>query len=114
MKLFRAYLVVAFASLSSYTLFVVSHQGWNLFSVFFSSIAELAWPGQFNLDFMMILGISGIWVAWRHQFTGKAVVLGLLAFFGGMVFLAPYLFWASAQAKGDARTLLLGKERAHH
>jgi hypothetical protein len=29
-----------------------------------------------------------------------------------MMFLAPYLLWASAQAGGDAKTLLLGKERA--
>jgi hypothetical protein len=29
-----------------------------------------------------------------------------------MMFLAPYLLWASAQAGGDAKVLLLGKERA--
>jgi len=31
-----------------------------------------------------------------------------------MMFLAPYLLWASAQARGDVRILLLGNERASH
>jgi hypothetical protein len=50
----------------------------------------MTWSGQFNLDFMTFLGLSGIWVAWRHQFTGGAIALGVVAFFGGMMFLAPY------------------------
>ncbi len=112
MKLFRIYLVVVFACLTGYTLFVGIRHGWNLFAVFFLNIAEMSWSGQFNLDFMTFLGLSGIWVAWRHRFTCEAIVLGIVAFFGGMMFLAPYLFWASMQAKGDARILLLGKERA--
>jgi len=29
-----------------------------------------------------------------------------------MMFLAPYLLWASARARGDAAVLLLGPERA--
>ena len=72
----------------------------------------MTWSGQFNLDFMDFLGLSGIWVAWRHQFTSGAIALGVIALFGGMMFLAPYLLWASAQAGGDARVLLLGKARA--
>jgi hypothetical protein len=47
---------------------------------------------------MTFLGLSGICVAWRHQFTGGAIALGVVAFFGGMMFLAPYLLWASAEA----------------
>lgn len=112
MKLFRIYYVVALACLIGYTLFVGSNHGWNLFPVFFSNLAEMTWSGQFNLDFMTFLGLSGIWVAWRHQFTGGAIALGVVAFFGGMMFLAPYLFWASTQAKDDVKVLLLGKERA--
>ena len=112
MAIFRAYLVVALVCLAGYTLVVGSNHGWNLLPVFVSSIAEMSWSGQFNVDFMSFLGLSGIWVAWRHHFSGGAIALGFVAFFGGMMFLAPYLLWASAQAGGDARVLLLGKERA--
>jgi hypothetical protein len=112
MAMFRIYLVGVFACLTGYTLVVGGDHGWNLLPIFFSNIAEMTWSGQFNLDFMTFLGLSGIWVAWRHQFTGRAIALGLVAFFGGMMFLAPYLFWASAQAGGDVNGLLLGKERA--
>jgi len=112
MTVFRVYLVIALACLTAYTLLVGANHGWNLLPIFFSNIAEQTWSGQFNLDFLTFLGLSGIWVAWRHQFTGAAIALGVIAFFGGMMFLAPYLLWASAQAGGDARILLLGKERA--
>lgn len=112
MAMFRTYLVVVLVCLTGYTLLVGINQGWNLLPVFFSSIAEMSWSGQFNVDFLTFLGLSGIWVAWRHQFSGGAIALGVVAFFGGMIFLAPYLLWASTQASGDAKVLLLGKERA--
>ena len=84
MAMFRIYLVGVFACLTGYTLVVGGDHGWNLLPIFFSNIAEMTWSGQFNLDFMTFLGLSGIWVAWRHQFTGRAIALGLVAFFGGM------------------------------
>jgi hypothetical protein len=112
MTVLRGYLIVVLACLSGYTLMVGNNHGWNLLPIFLANIADMTWSGQFNLDFTTFLGLSGIWVAWRHQFTGGAIALGVVAFFGGMMFLAPYLLWASAQAGGDAKTLLLGKERA--
>jgi hypothetical protein len=110
MKLFRTYLVVVLACLTVYTLFVGSNHGWNLLPIFFSNIVEMTWSGQFNLDFMTFLGLSGIWVAWRHQFSASGIALGVVAFFGGMMFLAPYLLYVSVQASGDVKVLLLGKE----
>jgi hypothetical protein len=112
MTALRVYLAVVLVCLTAYTLVVGINHGWNLLPIFFSSIEDMTWSGQFNLDFITFLGLSGIWVAWRHQFTGGAIALGVIAFFGGMMFLAPYLLWASAQAGGDAKILLLGKERA--
>ena len=112
MAMLRTYLVVVLACLTGYTLVVGINHGWNLLPVFFSNILEMSWSGQFNFDFMSFLGLSGIWVAWRHQFSAGAIALGVVAFFGGMMFLAPYLLWASAQAGGDAKVLLLGEERA--
>ncbi len=111
MVFLRAYLVVVLVGLTAYTLMVGMTHGWNLLPVFFASIAEMTWSGQFNLDFITFLGLSGIWVVWRHQCTGGAIALGILAFFGGMMFLAPYLLWASVQARGDAKVILMGEGR---
>jgi hypothetical protein len=111
MTAFRAYLVVVLACLTGYTLIVGGNHGWNLLPIFFSDLGKMAWPGQFNFDFMTFLGLAGMWVAWRHQFSGVGIALGVVAFFGGMMFLAPYLLWTSVQSAGDVRVLLLGKDR---
>tara|TARA_Y100000034_G_scaffold50647_1_gene62386 strand:- start:65 stop:412 length:348 start_codon:yes stop_codon:yes gene_type:complete len=112
MALFRAYLLAITLGLVTYTMLVGMEHGWNLLPIFFGNIVEMSWQGQFNLDFMSFLSLSAIWVAWRHQFSGSGIVLGILAFFGGMLFLAVYLLWASGQASGNTKVLLLGRERA--
>jgi hypothetical protein len=40
------------------------------------------------------------------------LVLGLLGVVGGTMLLAPYLLYASFQAKGDMKIILLGRTRA--
>lgn len=112
MTWFRIYLVLVLLGLGAYTLLVGFQHGWNLLPIFFGDIAAMTWPGQFNLDFLGFLSLSGLWVAWRHHFTPAGLALGLVAVFGGMMFLAPYLLWASVQASGDARLLLLGARHA--
>lgn len=112
MTAFRILLAALWVGLVSYTAVVIASHGWDLLPVFFGDIAKMGWPGQFNLDFMCMLALSGLWVAWRHQFSGGGIALGVIAFFGGAGFLLPYLFVASLQAGGDAAVLLLGKKRA--
>lgn len=112
MTAFRLLLIVLFAIIFVYTAIVISNHGFDLFTVFFGDMAAMAWPGQFNLDFMSMLTLSGLWIAWRHHFSPTGLVLGLLAVFGGALFLSAYLFFASLSAKGDVRELLLGKARA--
>lgn len=113
MKLFRLYLVVALISLVIYTFTVGSNYGWDLLPIFFSNIADMSWSGQFNFDFMTFLGLSGIWVAWRHQFSALGLSLGVIAFFGGMIFLGSYLLYLSFQTRGDIRAMLLGRNVSH-
>jgi hypothetical protein len=109
---FRVLLVVLLVALSGYTAIVVANHGLNLLPVFFGDIARVAWPGQFNMDFLGFLILSGVWTAWRHNFSPPGLALGAVAVLGGMMFLSIYLLIASAQAKGDVRVLLLGARRA--
>lgn len=112
MHTLRALLVVIFVAIAAYTGFVVADHGINLLPIFFGDIAEMAWPGQFNFDFLCFLFLSGTWVAWRHQFSGAGLVLGLFAFFGGAFFLSGYLLYHSYASNGNAHHLLMGANSA--
>ncbi len=98
--------------LTGYTAVVVSNHGWGLLAVFFGDIATMGWSGQFNLDFLFMLTLSAIWVAWRHEFSTAGLALGALAFFGGAMFLTMYLLIVSWQVQGDMDELLLGRSPA--
>jgi len=98
-----------FGALMVYTAVVSANHGWNLLSIFFGDMATMTWPGQFDLDFMFMLLLSGLWVAWRHRFSAAGLVLGIVAVFGGALFLSIYLLVVSLRAKGDMREMLLGE-----
>jgi len=106
---FRALLLLILLVLSAYTAVVVSNHGWDLLSVFFGDMARMAWPGQFNLDFLFMLTLSAVWVVWRHNFSTAGLALGALAFFGGALFLSVYLLILTWRVQGDPRRLLLGE-----
>jgi hypothetical protein len=108
MTAFRAWLIVILATVGVYTAVVVGDYGLNLFPYFFGDMAKLGWPGQFNLDFLFMLSLSGLWVAWRNRFSGSGVALGVLAFFLGAPFLSGYLLHLLARTKGDVRAVLAG------
>ena len=112
MAAFRIYLAVLCVFLSYYTFIVVSDFGINLFLPFFGAIANVTWSGQFNLDFLMMLTLSGLWVAWREQWSAKGLLLAVLAFFGGALFLSIYLSVLCVQEKGDVKRLLIGNRAA--
>jgi hypothetical protein len=108
---FRTLLIVLWLTIAGYTAIVISNHGPGLLEVFFGDMAAMGWPGQFNLDFMSLLALSGLWVAWRHRFSGAGLALGALAFVGGGLFLTAYLLVVSFQARGDINEVLLGKTR---
>ena len=112
MNAFRVLLVAIFVTIAVYTSIVIANHGMGLLQVFFADMAEMAWPGQFNLDFMCMLMLSALWVAWRHHFSPAGLGLGVVAFFGGAPFLTAYLLINSFAVEGDVRSLLLGPSRA--
>jgi hypothetical protein len=64
---FRSFLVAVFLIIAGYTLVVIANHGLNLLPVFFRDMAKMQWPRQFNLDFMCMLLLAGLWVSWRHH-----------------------------------------------
>jgi hypothetical protein len=112
MTFFRALMIAFFISIVLYTINVGYTDGWDLFSVFIENLTALNWSGQFNLDFMTYLSLSGLWLAWRHDFSWGGIALAVLAAIGGILVFAPYLFFASLTAKGNMKILLLGERRA--
>lgn len=109
---FRALLILIFAVILIYTVIVIEAHGLGLFQVFFGDIVEMAWPGQFNLDFMCFLILSATWVSWRHHFSAGGLAFGAIAFVGGAPFLSVYLFVESFRTGGNMGSLLLGHRRA--
>jgi len=112
MAAFRIFLVAIFLIIAGYTGVVVSNYGMGLLPIFFGEMAKVEWPGQFNLDFMCMLSLSGLWISWRHKFSGIGIILGIIAFFGGALFLSAYLFVESFRVRGDMKALMLGQDRA--
>ncbi len=107
MLILRIFLVIHLAVLTGYTLVVIQSHGMNLLPVFFGDMAAMAWPGQFNLDFMGFLVLSALWTAWRNGFSALGLVLAVVAFFGGMAFLSIYLLILSL-GTDSIRDILLG------
>jgi hypothetical protein len=107
MNLLRTVLVVHLAVLSAYTTIVLINHGWNLFPAFFGDMVKMGWAGQFNLDFIGFLMLSALWTAWRNSFSPLGLLLGVVAFFGGMVFLSIYVLILSLRAR-DIQEILLG------
>ncbi len=112
MILFRTYLIVIFSCVLIYTGIVGLEYGWNIMPLFFGDIAAMTWTGQFNLDFLGFLILSGSWLAWRHHFSPLGLALFFAGSLGGIAFLAPYLFIISLQAKGDMKEIFMSKVRA--
>lgn len=112
MAAFRVLLAAIFATIAVYTVVVIAEHGLNLLPVFFGDMAELGWPGQFNLDFLGFLILSGFWLAWRHHFSPQGLALGLGGLLLGAPFLTAYLLIASLAVEGDVAKLLLGEQRA--
>jgi hypothetical protein len=112
MTAFRLILTLILVAIVAYTVPVVANHGIDLLPVFFGDIARMGWPGQFNVDFLGFLVLSGLWLAWRHRFSAGGIALGVLGFFGGAPVLTAYLLVVSYRADGDWAVIMLGPGRA--
>lgn len=109
MRWLKIFLVFEQIALIAYTLIVVQNHGWNLAPHFVGALTAMTWQGQFNLDFLILLTLSGIWVSWRHGHNAVGLCLGFLTAIGGTMVLFPYLIVQINRCKGDMRILLAGR-----
>lgn len=68
--------------LASYTALVLVNHGPDLWSVFVGDMRAVNSAGQFNLDFLLLLTLSALWVAWRNDFSGSGLALSFMALVG--------------------------------
>ena len=111
MRPFYLFLMVLWGALAFYTGKVIADHGWGLFPIFFGDIARWEWPGQFNLDFSMMLFLSASWTAWRNGFSPTGWILAAVAFVGGAGFLLPYLTYLAWKHGGNTADVLLGANK---
>jgi|688.fasta_scaffold1852417_1 hypothetical protein len=107
-NLFKTLLIVQTIGLLTYTFLVFQKEGADLFSVFTNNLLSLNWSGQFNLDFMCYLILSGFWIIWRNKYSSKSIPLGLAAMVLGIVLFAPYILWLTNKENGDLKRVLIG------
>ena len=112
MNAFRLLLAAMIVVLLAYTGGVIAKEGLDYVTIARRDLSAMGWAGQFDSDFLMMLALSGLWVAWRHGFSPLGLVLGVVAFLGGVGFLAPYLLVISFANRGDIAAMLLGPRRA--
>jgi hypothetical protein len=112
MTAFRICLVMIWVVLTGYTILVIANHGLGLFDIFFRDMSPFGWAGQFDLDFLFMLILSSLWVAWRNEYSASGLGLGLVALFGGSLFLSTYLLVLTFSANGNMKEVLIGEKRA--
>lgn len=104
----RIALIGMAALVALFTLTAVQQDGFDLVTPFFTPILAMTWPGQFHIDFVCYLVLSGMWMAWRSGFSGGGIALGILAPPLGILFFAPYLLYLLSKSDGNVRSVILG------
>lgn len=112
MTVFRIFLIAIVAIVTVYTGQVIANEGWNYVQTASRDLSAMGWAGQFDLDFLCMLALAGLWVAWRHHFSPAGLALGVLTFLGGAPVVSVYLLVVSMGARGDVVEMLVGKARA--
>jgi hypothetical protein len=109
MRRLQALLVVMLVGVVAYAVPVVLRHGLDFPAVFVRDVLALGWPGQFNLDFLCLLVLAALWLAWRDRFAPAGLLKAGLTLVGGTPVLCAVLLLASRDARGDLRRLLLGR-----
>ena len=108
MTYLRIFIALLLAVIVEHTIYTGFTHGWDFLTPFQDGLFSLTWQGQFYLDFLCYLMLSGLWVAWRGGFTAASIALGVSAgIMGFVVFGALFLIY-TVQSRGNLTAVLLG------
>ena len=108
MTLLRIFLIASTVLIYAMTLIASFNHGINWPAVAVEDLIALNWRSQFDTDFLLILLLGAAWIVWREGGTTKGYVFAFLSIFLGGMFSFPYLLYASYDANGDSKKLLVG------
>lgn len=108
MPIFRIALSIMGIGLAAYTSLVIANHGWNFTTYYFADLARIGWPGQFNLDFTILIVLAAAWIVWRNHGSPSSIVLALLLVPFVSMLLTAYLLYLSWQERGDMSRILIG------
>lgn len=111
MRPYYLLLMVLWGALAFYTAQVIPAHGANFFRFYFGDLSRWGWPGQFDLDFGIMLFLAASWIAWRARFAPSALALAAISIVGGALILLPFLTYLAWKHQGDTAAILLGN---HH
>lgn len=108
MTMLRCFLFLSTVVIYLLTIIASISYGINWPAVAVGDLLALNWRTQFNTDFLIYLLIGATWISWREGFSTKGYIFGFLSVIMGGMFSFPYLLYATYQAKGDPKEVLLG------
>lgn len=108
MKILRYFLVLSTIIIYSMTVIAMNGYGFNWPAVAVGDLMGLNWRSQFDIDLIIHLILLASWVVWREGATARAYLYGFLSVVMGGMFSFPYIVYASIQANGNVKTMLLG------
>ncbi len=106
--LLKALLIIQTIGILAYTLIVFQNDGFNFLMRAQEFALSMKWMGQFALDFQCYLILSGIWIMWRDRFSGRSILIALMAMTLGILVFAPYILYLITKEKGDLKAVLVG------
>ena len=98
-------------SLAGYTALVMAEHGWNFAPHYFAGLARIDWPGQFDLDFTILIVLAAAWIVWRNHAGAASIVLAVLLVPFVSMLLTAYLLYLSWRERGDVVRMLIGDRK---
>ena len=111
MPILRIALVAMGVSLAGYTALVVAEHGWYFMPFYFADLMRFGWPGQFDLDFSILIALAAAWIVWRNHGSAASVVLAVLLVPFVSMLLTAYLIYLSWRERGDVVRMLIGDRK---
>jgi hypothetical protein len=108
MNALKTLLTISTVAIYTLTIIAIVAYGWNWPLIAINDLLALNWRSQFDFDFIIHLLLLASWVVWREGINARAYLFGLLCVVMGGMFSFPYIIYATYQASGKPRALLLG------